>query len=220
MARGSLRAAHESPRDLHVLELPVVHAQCIEISSRVKAASPCEHHDARWPRHAEVRGRRPRVLRGEPARRHHGSGRRRAERRRGAPGAHDRSSATTQPDLSVWPTFPGSTSAHPTVRWSAPPTGPHDGSRRVRRRSDRPVRRVRRGAGHNVTMETNAVARTGARSATGVRPRSSRIRKFDLQRVFDEIEWCAKSHMQGIGPADSNFGIFDATCRSPSESRR
>ena len=56
------------------------HAQCIEISRRVKAASPCEHHDPRRPRHAEVRGRRAGLLRREPPRRHHRS-RRRASRR-------------------------------------------------------------------------------------------------------------------------------------------
>ena len=33
------------------------------------------------------------------------------------------------------------------------------------------------------------------------------IRKFDLDRVFAEIEWCAKSKVRSIC-ADANFGIF------------
>ncbi len=36
----------------------------------------------------------------------------------------------------------------------------------------------------------------------------SRIRQFDLDRVFGELEWCA-THELGIGLADANFGIFE-----------
>ena len=36
----------------------------------------------------------------------------------------------------------------------------------------------------------------------------SRIRKFDLDRVLDEIEWAGKSQVDGIFLADANFGIF------------
>ncbi len=37
----------------------------------------------------------------------------------------------------------------------------------------------------------------------------SRIRKFDLERVFEELEWCARNHVETIFLADANFGIFD-----------
>src|SRR5690606_16688595 len=37
----------------------------------------------------------------------------------------------------------------------------------------------------------------------------SRIRKFDLDRVFAELEWCAEHHMLTVGIADANFGIFE-----------
>jgi radical SAM superfamily enzyme YgiQ (UPF0313 family) len=36
----------------------------------------------------------------------------------------------------------------------------------------------------------------------------SRIRQFDIERVFAEIEWCAKHNVDSIGLADANFGIF------------
>jgi hypothetical protein len=37
----------------------------------------------------------------------------------------------------------------------------------------------------------------------------SRIRQFDLQRVFDELEWCARNGVTRIWVADANFGIFE-----------
>ncbi len=37
---------------------------------------------------------------------------------------------------------------------------------------------------------------------------NSRIRKFDLQRVFDEIEWGAKNRAETLFIVDANFGIF------------
>ncbi len=63
--------------------------------------------------------------------------------------------------------------------------------------------------GTNVTIETNRGCPYGCTFCDWGSATLSRIRKFDLQRVFDEIEWCAKNHMQAIGPADSNFGIFE-----------
>ena len=36
----------------------------------------------------------------------------------------------------------------------------------------------------------------------------SRIRKFPLSRVFDEIRWISEHHIYGLGSADSNFGVF------------
>lgn len=36
----------------------------------------------------------------------------------------------------------------------------------------------------------------------------SRIRKFDIDRVFAELEWCAQHKVETIFNADANFGIF------------
>jgi len=38
---------------------------------------------------------------------------------------------------------------------------------------------------------------------------SSRIRQFSLDRVFAELEWCAKHQVDGVMCADANFGIFE-----------
>jgi hypothetical protein len=37
----------------------------------------------------------------------------------------------------------------------------------------------------------------------------SRIRKFDLGRVFAELEWCATNKVKQVFVADANFGIFE-----------
>ena len=37
----------------------------------------------------------------------------------------------------------------------------------------------------------------------------SRIRKFPLERVFDEIRWISEHKIFGMGSADSNFGVFE-----------
>src|SRR5690606_30667009 len=37
----------------------------------------------------------------------------------------------------------------------------------------------------------------------------SRIRKYDLDRVFAELEWCAQHQVLAVGPADSNFGMLE-----------
>jgi hypothetical protein len=38
---------------------------------------------------------------------------------------------------------------------------------------------------------------------------NSRIRKFDLERVFAELEWCARNQVSRIFFCDANFGIFE-----------
>ncbi len=38
---------------------------------------------------------------------------------------------------------------------------------------------------------------------------AQRIRKFSLDRVFEEIEWCGRHGIETIGLADANFGIFE-----------
>ncbi len=37
----------------------------------------------------------------------------------------------------------------------------------------------------------------------------TRIRKFDLKRVFAELEWCAQHKVKMLFCADSNFGLFE-----------
>jgi len=37
----------------------------------------------------------------------------------------------------------------------------------------------------------------------------ARIRKFSLERVFDELTWCATHGIKTMGMADANFGIFE-----------
>ncbi len=37
---------------------------------------------------------------------------------------------------------------------------------------------------------------------------NSRIRKFDMDRVMAELEWCAKNEVKRVFFADANFGIF------------
>jgi hypothetical protein len=38
---------------------------------------------------------------------------------------------------------------------------------------------------------------------------AQRIRQFDLDRVFAELEWCAANGVEVIGMADANFGILE-----------
>lgn len=38
---------------------------------------------------------------------------------------------------------------------------------------------------------------------------TARVRKFDIDRVFAELEWCARHEVSRIFVADANFGIFD-----------
>jgi radical SAM superfamily enzyme YgiQ (UPF0313 family) len=37
----------------------------------------------------------------------------------------------------------------------------------------------------------------------------SRIRKFELDRVFNELEWVARNHVERVFVADANFGILE-----------
>lgn len=37
----------------------------------------------------------------------------------------------------------------------------------------------------------------------------SRVRKFNLDRVFEELEWCAKHHIEDASIADANFGMLE-----------
>ncbi|MEO6629172.1 MAG: radical SAM protein [Aquihabitans sp.] len=61
----------------------------------------------------------------------------------------------------------------------------------------------------SITIETNRGCPYGCTFCDWGSATMSRIRKFDLDRVFAELEWAAKRGIQGIGFADANFGIFE-----------
>jgi radical SAM superfamily enzyme YgiQ (UPF0313 family) len=63
--------------------------------------------------------------------------------------------------------------------------------------------------GVNVTIETNRGCPYGCTFCDWGSATLSRIRKFPLDRVFAEAEWCATHQIDGYGLADANFGIFD-----------
>jgi radical SAM superfamily enzyme YgiQ (UPF0313 family) len=59
-----------------------------------------------------------------------------------------------------------------------------------------------------MTIETNRGCPYGCAFCDWGSATLSRIRKFDLDRVFEELEWCAKHKVRTIFCADANFGIF------------
>lgn len=64
------------------------------------------------------------------------------------------------------------------------------------------------GPGLSVTLETNRGCPYGCTFCDWGSATLSRIRKFDLDRVFAEFEWCASNGVHSIGLADANFGIW------------
>ncbi|MBI2705690.1 MAG: B12-binding domain-containing radical SAM protein [Actinobacteria bacterium] len=60
-----------------------------------------------------------------------------------------------------------------------------------------------------VTIETNRGCPYGCTFCDWGSATLSRIRKFSLDRVFEEMEWCAKNGVFSIGLADANFGIWE-----------
>jgi radical SAM superfamily enzyme YgiQ (UPF0313 family) len=60
-----------------------------------------------------------------------------------------------------------------------------------------------------VVLETNRGCPYGCTFCDWGSATLSRIRKFDLDRVFAELEWCAQHQMLTVGIADANFGIFE-----------
>ncbi len=59
-----------------------------------------------------------------------------------------------------------------------------------------------------VIIETNRGCPYGCTFCDWGSATLSRIRQFDRQRVFDELEWAAKHHVESVWLADANFGIF------------
>ncbi len=61
----------------------------------------------------------------------------------------------------------------------------------------------------HVTLETNRGCPYGCTFCDWGSATTSKIRKFDLDRIFGEIEWCSKSKIQSVSVADANFGVFE-----------
>ena len=59
-----------------------------------------------------------------------------------------------------------------------------------------------------MTIETNRGCPYGCTFCDWGSATLSRMRKFDLDRVFRDLEWCAKHKVRSVFCADSNFGIF------------
>jgi radical SAM superfamily enzyme YgiQ (UPF0313 family) len=60
-----------------------------------------------------------------------------------------------------------------------------------------------------VIMETNRGCPYGCTFCDWGSATLSRVRKFDLDRIFAELEWCAHHQFETVGIADANFGIFE-----------
>jgi hypothetical protein len=60
-----------------------------------------------------------------------------------------------------------------------------------------------------VIIETNRGCPYGCTFCDWGSATLSRVRKFDLDRLFQELEWCAKHNIGTVGIADANFGIFE-----------
>jgi hypothetical protein len=59
-----------------------------------------------------------------------------------------------------------------------------------------------------VTIETNRGCPYGCTFCDWGSATNSRIRQFELDRVFDELEWCSSAKVGAVSVADANFGIF------------
>ena len=60
-----------------------------------------------------------------------------------------------------------------------------------------------------VIIETNRGCPYGCTFCDWGSATLSRVRKFDLDRIFAELEWCARHNLDTVGIADANFGIFE-----------
>jgi radical SAM superfamily enzyme YgiQ (UPF0313 family) len=60
-----------------------------------------------------------------------------------------------------------------------------------------------------VALETNRGCPYGCTFCDWGSATLSRIRKFDLDRIFTELEWCAEHQVLTVGIADANFGVFE-----------
>jgi radical SAM superfamily enzyme YgiQ (UPF0313 family) len=58
-------------------------------------------------------------------------------------------------------------------------------------------------------LETNRGCPYGCTFCDWGSATNSRIRKFSLDRIYDELDWCAENQVETVGLADANFGIFE-----------
>jgi radical SAM superfamily enzyme YgiQ (UPF0313 family) len=65
------------------------------------------------------------------------------------------------------------------------------------------------GGASGVILETNRGCPYGCTFCDWGSATASRIRKYDLDRVLGELEWCAHHEISYVGLADANFGIFE-----------
>jgi radical SAM superfamily enzyme YgiQ (UPF0313 family) len=61
----------------------------------------------------------------------------------------------------------------------------------------------------HVTLETNRGCPYGCTFCDWGSATTSKIRKFDLDRVFDDLEWCSRAKVESVSQADANFGVFE-----------
>jgi len=61
----------------------------------------------------------------------------------------------------------------------------------------------------NVILETNRGCPYGCTFCDWGSATASSIRRFNLDRVFDELAWCARNGISSVGLADANFGTFE-----------
>ena len=61
----------------------------------------------------------------------------------------------------------------------------------------------------SVTIETNRGCPYGCTFCDWGAATMSKVRKFDLDRVFAELEWCARHGVKSVGLADANYGMFE-----------
>ena len=59
------------------------------------------------------------------------------------------------------------------------------------------------------TIETNRGCPFGCTFCDWGSATLSKIRKFDLERVFQDLEWCAKHKVKVVFNTDANFGVFE-----------
>jgi len=65
------------------------------------------------------------------------------------------------------------------------------------------------GTASSVTIETNRGCPYGCTFCDWGAATMSKVRKFDLERVFAELEWCARNGVKSVGLADANYGMFE-----------
>lgn len=61
----------------------------------------------------------------------------------------------------------------------------------------------------NIVLETNRGCPYGCTFCDWGSATASKVRKFDMERVYGELEWCASNGITDIAFADANFGMYE-----------